>query len=47
MYGCLSDGLNFKVSQGNVLQLAPALTIERTELERALDILEDNIKRNI
>lgn len=39
MYECLKDGLNFKVSQGNVLQLSPALTISRAELDRALEIL--------
>lgn len=41
MYSCLERGLSFKVSQGNVLQLSPALTIERNELERALDILDE------
>ena len=41
MYYCLEHGLSFKVSQGNVLQLSPALSIERLELERALQILND------
>lgn len=40
MYRCLSLGLSFKVSQGNVLQLSPPLTITRSELSEALDILE-------
>src|ERR1700744_4809239 len=40
MYACLAAGLSFKVSQGNVLQLSPPLTISREELERALGILE-------
>ena len=40
MYSCLQNGLSFKVSQGNVLQLSPALTIERNELEKAIKILE-------
>lgn len=39
MYECLREGLNFKVSQGNVLQLSPALTISREELDRGLEIL--------
>lgn len=39
MYECLREGLNFKVSQGNVLQLSPALTISRKDLDRALEIL--------
>lgn len=41
MYECLKNGLNFKVSKGNVLQLSPPLTISREELEEALDILNE------
>ena len=41
MYQCLKNGLSFKVSAGNVLQLAPALTISRHELQNALDILDE------
>ncbi|KEQ14042.1 aspartate aminotransferase family protein [Endozoicomonas numazuensis] len=40
LYRCLELGLSFKVSQGNVLQLSPPLTIDRNELMRALDIVE-------
>lgn len=40
MYNCLQEGLSFKVSQGNVLQLSPVLTIERGELEKAIGILD-------
>ena len=43
MYHCLEHGLSFKVSQTNVLQLSPALIIERNDLVRALDILEESI----
>ena len=39
MYECLKNGLSFKVSQGNVLQLCPPLTISRNELDIALGIL--------
>jgi 4-aminobutyrate aminotransferase len=39
MYDCMRNGLNFKVSQGNVLQLSPALTISREDLQTALCIL--------
>ncbi|WP_127022679.1 aspartate aminotransferase family protein [Flagellimonas beolgyonensis] len=39
MYECLKQGLSFKVSKGNVLQLSPPLTISRTELESAMEIL--------
>ncbi|WP_235932419.1 aspartate aminotransferase family protein [Flagellimonas sediminis] len=41
MYECLKNGLSFKVSKGNVLQLSPPLTISREELEKALEILND------
>ncbi|WP_149273459.1 (R)-1-hydroxy-2-aminoethylphosphonate ammonia-lyase [Pareuzebyella sediminis] len=41
MYDCLKNGLSFKVSAGNVLQLAPALTITRKELKSAMHILDN------
>ncbi|NJB71344.1 4-aminobutyrate aminotransferase [Saonia flava] len=41
MYECLKKGLSFKVSNGNVLQLSPALTITREELESAISILDE------
>jgi 4-aminobutyrate aminotransferase len=40
MYGCLARGLSFKVSDGNVLTLAPPLVISRQQLDEALEILE-------
>ncbi|MDE3235210.1 MAG: aspartate aminotransferase family protein [Bacteroidota bacterium] len=43
MYRCLENGLSFKVSQGNVLQLCPPLIITRTELRSALEIIEEAI----
>ena len=39
MYECMRNGLSFKVSQGNVLQLSPALTISREDLLQAVSIL--------
>ncbi len=39
-YRCMNDGLSFKISGGNVLTLSPPLTIERSQLDRALDIVE-------
>jgi 4-aminobutyrate aminotransferase len=39
MYECMRNGLSFKVSQGNVIQLSPALTISRKELRIAMGIL--------
>ncbi len=41
MYHCLANGLNFKVTQGNILTLTPALTISRELLDRAVRILDD------
>ena len=46
MYRCLSNGLSFKVGQGNVIVLAPPLIIEEADLERALDIVEQAISRS-
>ncbi|AUP80562.1 aspartate aminotransferase family protein [Flavivirga eckloniae] len=40
MYECLAEGLSFKVSAGNVLQLSPPLTISREDLDKALNILD-------
>lgn len=44
MYECLKNGLSFKVSKGNVLQLCPALTITLDQLEAALAILKKPFK---
>jgi 4-aminobutyrate aminotransferase len=41
MYECLARGLSFKVGQGNVLTLAPPLVIERADLDRAFDIVDE------
>ena len=42
-YRCLENGLNFKVSGGNVLTLSAPLVISRQDLDRALGIVEDAI----
>jgi 4-aminobutyrate aminotransferase len=44
MYGCLSRGLSFKVSDGNVLSLSPPLTITEAQWDQALQILEETIR---
>ncbi|WP_439558457.1 aspartate aminotransferase family protein [Dyadobacter sp.] len=41
MYECLKNGLSFKVSQGNVLQLSPPLIITSKQLTESLQILEN------
>lgn len=43
LYQCLSNGLSFKVSQGNVIQLSPPLIIARQQLKQALAIFEQAI----
>ena len=43
MYACLSRGLNFKVTMGNILTLTPPVTITRQEMEEAMDRLEEAI----
>ena len=45
LYECLRSGLSFKLSQGCVLTLSPPLTIQRSELDAALDILSSAISR--
>jgi 4-aminobutyrate aminotransferase len=45
MYECLKNGVSFKVSQGNVLQLCPPLIITREELKAALAIIEAAIAK--
>jgi 4-aminobutyrate aminotransferase len=43
MYSALSRGLNFKVTMGNIITLTPPLTIIESEMDRALDILDECI----
>jgi 4-aminobutyrate aminotransferase len=40
-YRALERGLSFKITMGNVLTLSPPLTIEQSDLDRALDILDE------
>ncbi|MEA3231436.1 MAG: aminotransferase class III-fold pyridoxal phosphate-dependent enzyme, partial [Thermodesulfobacteriota bacterium] len=43
MYKCMERGLAFKLIEGNVITLRPALVITREEMDRALDILDKTI----
>ncbi|ALR94720.1 MULTISPECIES: aspartate aminotransferase family protein [Vibrio] len=45
LYQCLNNGVNFKVSQGNVIQLSPPLIITREQLTEALAIFEEAIAK--
>ncbi len=40
MYKCLEEGLSFKISGGNVIQLSPPLIIKESDLKKAIRILE-------
>lgn len=42
MYDCLREGLNFKVSKGNVIQLCPPLTLSKTDLDESIKILHSS-----
>jgi 4-aminobutyrate aminotransferase len=44
LYHSLSQGLSYKVGGGCVLTLCPPMTIDREELDLALDIVEQGIK---
>lgn len=44
MYAALARGLNFKVSDGNVLTLTPPLTLTDDEAEQSLDILAASLR---
>lgn len=41
MYRALAKGLSFKLTNGNVLLLVPALTISQKELDHAFNIIEE------
>jgi 4-aminobutyrate aminotransferase len=43
MYECLSRGLNFKVTMGNILTLTPALVITESQMDRAIEILDASL----
>ncbi|WP_218762006.1 aspartate aminotransferase family protein [Vibrio parahaemolyticus] len=45
LYQCLNNGVSFKVSQGNVIQLSPPLVITREQLIEALAIFEEAIAK--
>jgi 4-aminobutyrate aminotransferase len=44
MYSALSKGLNFKVTMGSILTLTPPLTINKQQMDKALNILDECLK---
>jgi len=43
MYAALARGLSFKLTGGNVILLAPPLTVTKEELDRAVAILDESL----
>ena len=43
MYAALSKGLSFKLTMGNIATLTPPLTITQSEMEQALEILDNSL----
>ncbi len=41
MYGALTKGLNFTLSMGRIISLAPPLIISKDEMDQALPIIEE------
>jgi 4-aminobutyrate aminotransferase len=41
MYSALSKGINFKLTMGSIITLTPPLTIDKQQMERALNILDE------
>ena len=44
LYRCLSKGLSFKLTMGNVLTLTPPLIITKTQIDLSLKIISDSLK---
>ena len=47
MYAALRRGLNFKVTMGNILTLTPALVLTQSEMDCALEILDQSIGESV
>ena len=45
LYECLSNGLSFKVSNGNILTLTPPLTITDQEMDDAVCIIRSALQK--
>ena len=43
MFKCLEKGLSFKLIEGNLITLRPALIISKEEMNWAMDILDESI----
>ncbi|MDX1737685.1 MAG: aspartate aminotransferase family protein [Alphaproteobacteria bacterium] len=43
LYRCLENGLSFKTTMGNVLTFTPSLVTSKTEMDKAMDIVDSAI----
>jgi 4-aminobutyrate aminotransferase len=43
LYRCLSKGLSFKISMGNVLTLSPPLIISKVQIDLSLSIINESL----
>ena len=44
LYRCLTRGLSFKTTMGNVLTLTPPLTVTRAQMDEALAIIDASLR---
>jgi len=47
MYECLQNGLNFKLSMGNIINLAPPLNVTKEQIECAVTIIDNAITKYV
>jgi 4-aminobutyrate aminotransferase len=43
LYRCLSKGLSFKITMGNVLTLTPPLIITKTQIDLSLSVIDESL----
>jgi len=43
LYRCLSKGLSFKITMGNVLTLTPPLIINKAQIDHSLCIISESL----
>jgi 4-aminobutyrate aminotransferase len=43
LYRCLSKGLSFKLTMGNVMTLTPPLIIKKGQIDLSLEIIDQSL----
>ena len=46
LYRCLSKGLSFKLTMGNVMTLTPPLIIKKTQIDLSLEIIDQSLSES-